>query len=366
MMRPAFSSTKQAAAFALMLLILLLLPVIVGKKGLPPREEIYSSIWWASGDFPYIHQQIFEEVGNIDILFIGASRIHTALDTRYVQEKLSERLGRPAVVRTFGWGGAGYDQLYFMTQDLLRHRKVEMLVFDDMFNESDQPHMLAPRFFRFGDNAEALTGLPMRSKAAFFFASVLGMPRNLLSLIRPNLPADLTSTIEVFGAKNYRAPNPGTRLGSLAIRLGFNYNTNFEDYRPDTTVRPSDVCIYSPATKECFAFQRETIPPMQLFFARKFAALAREHGCKLALLNVPCFAERYSPVVRELTFWPEALNADVTMIGIPPAKLFSGLADDNIRKLCTNPTHFNRNGQSYFTFLITPALLQIYDSETKH
>jgi hypothetical protein len=57
-MRPAFSSIRQAAAFALLLLILLLSPALA-EKFLPAREEIYSSVWWVWGDFPYMDGQIF-------------------------------------------------------------------------------------------------------------------------------------------------------------------------------------------------------------------------------------------------------------------------------------------------------------------
>lgn len=364
-MRPAFSSTRQAALFTLLLLGLLLSPVIAGKKGLPSREEIYSSIWWESGDFPYLHQQIFNERGDIDILFIGASHIHTAIDTSYVRQKFSEELKRPVVARTLGWGGGGYDELYFVTRDLLEHRKVRMLVFDDVFTDSDQLHILTPHFFRFGDDADVLTGLPFKVKAAFYFASVMGMPRNLLQLCRSNLGADLVSPIPVFGAQNAYAPNPATRLGAFDVRLGFNYGPHFEDYSPLTGVQPSSVHIYSPATTNFFTFSDTAISPVQLYFVRKFAALAQDHGCQLVLLHIPTFEERHSAFISERAFWPRTLNTNVTMIGICPTNLFRGLTDDEIRKLFTNPDHFNENGQKYFTRLLTPTLLQIYDSQAQ-
>jgi hypothetical protein len=97
-MRPAFSSTRQAAAFALLLLALLLAPVLA-QKILPPRETIYSSIWWASGDFPYMDGQIFREQSAIDILFMGSSHIWAGFDTPYVQAQLDKQLGRAAVAR---------------------------------------------------------------------------------------------------------------------------------------------------------------------------------------------------------------------------------------------------------------------------
>ena len=69
-MRPAFSSIRQAGAFALLLLCLLLGPAFAGKKILPSREAIYSSIWWENGDFPYMEEQVFREGGDMDIVFM--------------------------------------------------------------------------------------------------------------------------------------------------------------------------------------------------------------------------------------------------------------------------------------------------------
>lgn len=370
-MRPAFSSTRQAAAFALMLLLLLLAPVLAGKRFLPPRSEIYSSIWWSSGDYPYFYQQIFQEKGDIDILFIGASHIHTAIATPYVQEQLGKTLGRPAVVRTFGWGWPGYDNLYFVTKDLLEHRRVRMLVFDDLYSQSDRPHILMPRMFRYGDDADTLEGLPLPMKASYYFASVVGMPRSLLGLGRANFPPDLNSDKPTFFEIHDRASNPVARLGALTEHLGFSpdfladyyKHPPYVEFNPQTGTQPSDVCIYSEETKANFFFTNQVLPPMQLHFAQKFAELAREHGCQLVLLHVPFYDERRSTVISTAVFWPDALHADVTMMGIPPATLFKGLTDDEIRKLYSDPVHMNENGENYFTSLMTPSLLKLYESQ---
>lgn len=368
-MRPAFSSTRHAAAFALLLLVLLLSPALAGKKFLPPREEIYSSIWWPNGDFPYMDGQIFREKGDMDIVFMGSSHIWGAFDTPHVQEQLSKLLGRPACVRTFGWGGPGYDEVYFVAQDLLAHRKLKMLVIDDDCNESDQPQPLASKMFRFGDNEESLDGLPPATKAAYYFASIAGMPRNLLSLIRSNIPADLTSTN--YWMVRSRTRNIADNLGTITARIGFRSAPDvepapFASYAPQTSVQPSDVCIYSQGTKTNFAFSSAGLPPMQLHFAQKISALAQENGCRLVIVHIPTFEERHSTVISGPTFWPDALHTNVTMFGIPPATLFKGLTDDDIRKLYSDSVHLNANGQKYFTALMTPVLLEIYESETTH
>lgn len=371
-MRPAFSSTGQAAAFALLLFSLLLLPLIMGKSLLPPREQIYSSIWWANGAYPYLDQQIFEEKGDIDIAFIGASHIWQGIDTPYVQKQLSGKLGRQAVVRTFGWGGSGYDALYFIAQDLLEHRKVRTLVYYDVYDEEDIPripHVLAPRWFRFGDNAEALSGLSGTVQASYYFASVLGMPRNLLCLISPNKPADLFALSTNCWVIKQRALNPAGQLGALTEMLGYAArlpdHAPYMEYLPATPAAPSEACIYSPKTKSQFEFGGMQLPPAQLHFARKFVELAKAHGCQLILLHVPVLSERKSPVIREHLFWPDMLHADIAMVGIPAAKLFSNLTENDILKLYCDQAHFNKNGQAYFTTLITPALLSLYDVKNK-
>jgi hypothetical protein len=364
-MRPAFSSTRQAAAFALLLLLLLLAPALAGKKFLPPREETYSSIWWEYGDFPYMDSQIFREKGDMDIVFIGSSHIWAAFDTPAVQEQLGKELGRQAVVRTFGWGGPGFDELYFVAKDLLEHRRVRMLVIDDGFDKLDQPHVLASRMFRLGDDAETLKGLSPQIQAAYHFASVAGLPRNLVSLARTNLPADMNAPN--YWESRSHAANFAAHLGTFKARSGFRENPTaepepFVEYAPQTGTSSSDVCIFSPGTKNNFGFAESGLPPTQLHFAQKFAALMQEYGCKLVVLHIPTFDERKSVFISEPVFWPGVLHTDVTMIGIPPATMFRGLTDDEIRELYSDSVHLNGNGQSYFSSLMTPALLKIYES----
>ncbi len=366
-MRPAFGSTKSAAAFALLLLLLLLSPVLAGKKILPPREQAYAVQAWGNGPYPWIRNQIFEETNAIDIAFMGSSHIFNAIDTPYVQAELSRKLGRPAVVRTIAWGGPGYDGLYFIAQDLLAHRQVRMIVFYDENPAVGSRNSQIPTWFRFGDNVSSLTGLPLREQSLFYFASRIGLPRNLLSLARPNLPAPLV----VPGKKNYweiaaDAPNPATRLGSLSVGQGFaattmSANAPFVEFKPATAVAPADAVIFSPATKTNFEFSTAPLPEWQRHFAGKLTELFRDHNVQPVMLHLPVLAEVRSPVLVERADWPQIFGGDFKLLGIPSEKLFGGLSDEDVLKLYGDPAHFNRNGQEYFTPLIIPALFQIYE-----
>jgi hypothetical protein len=339
-MSPAFSSTRQAGAYALLLLLILLLPVLAGKWLFPTREQFYSASGRDMANFPYYHQQIFEEKGDIDIAFLSSSRMGCAIDPAYVQEKLSEKLGRQAVVRSITWSWNGYDALYFIGQDLLHHRKVRMIVFCDLSPDTtDIAHHHASRWFRFGDNAEALAGLPLESKASFYASAILGLPRNLAGLVRGNLAAIPSNKPD--------------------------WNTFSTDFTPHTTVGPSDVRIYSEATKESFRFAGAPLPKLQREFVRKIGLLARTYQSQLVLLNIPDLADKNQPLLEENAYWPDAFGTDVPMVGIPPAILFAGMNDDEVGKLYFNYNHFDQNGKNYFTPLITPSLIQVYEDRIK-
>jgi hypothetical protein len=367
-MRPAFSSTKQAAAFALLLFLSLLSPVLAGKKFLPPREQSYATQGWTSGPYPWIRHEIFEETNDIDIAFMGSSHILQAVDTPLVQAQLSEKINRPAVVRTLAWGGAGYDGLFFIAQDLLAHRKVRMLVFYDEDNAPNVRNATAVSWFRFGENAAELSGLPLRDQSLFYFAAIVAMPKNLLALVRPNLPAPLVTTPPNYWEQHYASASTVTLLGCTCSELGFNYDTlsdnftAFTPFVPRTGVAPADVEIFSPAGKNDFAFGNAPLPAWQIFFARKLAELARTNQCKLVMLHLPVLADAPAAKLNERAFWPEIFGGDFSLLGIPPAKLFAGLNDEELHRLFTNGGHFNKNGMTWFTPLITPALLQIYEA----
>ena len=373
-MRPAFSSTKSAAAFALLLLALLTLPVVVGKNLLPPREQAYDTLTWGSGPYPWVQHAIFEEKGDIDIAFIGSSHILQCLDARFLQAQLSEKLGRPAVVRVMGWGGAGYDALYFITRDLLEHRKVRLLVFYNENNEATARNTRSAAWFRLADGAETLRGLPWPEQAYLYFAAVVGMPRNALALFRPNLPAELHAAIPNGWDEHYHSANVADNLGSTTAELMFDARPKpetdptipFIAFVPQTSAGPADARVYSAETKTNFQFSSEPLPAWQVHFAQLFITLAAEHDCRLVLLHIPTVDESREPLIQERSFWPDNSGGNLWLLGVPPAKMFGGLTDDEVLKLYVNPGHLNKNGQEYFTRLITPALLTAYETTTNH
>lgn len=357
-MSPAFSSTRQAAAFGLLLLLILLSPWLAGKSGLPPRDQIYSSISWRIGSFPYMSRQIFEEKGDIDIAFVGSSHLYNDIDTTYVQQQLSKKLGRPAKVLSLCWVYGGYDTLYFIAKELLARRKVHLLVLWD-----DQPHQLhisSWRWVRLGDDGADLAGLPLGTQISYYYGSILGMPRNLLNRLRPNLAPEASP--EQFKWDYAHAWFPPEHLGAFTSQESYTDRPDlFQLFTPKTPATPSDVCLYAPDTRDQFRFSDVPGPFLRAYFAEKFLSVVQDHPTHMVFLNLPIFGERRSATMSEGRLWIGFFSTRAPLMGIVPARLFAGLNDDDVRNLYQDPVHFNQNGQAYFTRLITPKLIEVYE-----
>ncbi len=269
------------------------------------------------------------------------------------------------MVRTLSWGFAGFEALFITAKDLLEHRHVHTLVFSD---ESDKiyPGYGAKNWYRFGDDAQSLSGLSLKYKAFFYFADTVVMVRNLVELLTPNLPEETNSPIPNYFEVNFHAAKAESSLGAAIVQLGFRSGgivEPFVPYVPKTDVTPADCYTYTPATASHFAFSNRPLPSWQIYFLRQFALEAKNHGCQLVLLHIPMFDEKESFKIAETAYWPDVLGTDVAMIGIPTGRLLAGLSDDEIKRLFANVGHLNENGMKYFTPLIVPALFQIYESK---
>ena len=361
-MTPAFSSSRQAAAFALLLAGVLASPVLVAKTGWLNRRDVYPAIPVKYGPFAWIQQQIYATTNDADIVFLGSSHIWYGVNTPHVQNKLSERLGREAQVFTMAWCWPGYDAAYVMARDLFQHRHVRMLVIDDEDNPAyeDAPHVQSWRWLRPGENSDALTGLPLPVKLSVYGGMVLGTPRNLLSLVRPNLLEDPAANHPDYWSKEFGAPNFAAQRGSLRVRLDFNSPRDFTPFAPPIAANPADAAVYSPQTRDTFTFTGQPMRPYQLFFARKLARLCQECGTRLVVLHVPVLKEQAQATIPERGPWSEILGAPVTVVGIPGGKIFGGIPAPDVPRFFYNDTHLNQNGQDRFTSLITPSLIGLY------
>jgi hypothetical protein len=366
-MQQAFSSVRQAVAWALLLAVLLASPGLLAITNCFQRRDVYPAIAWKYGPFPWIEQKIFAETKDVDIAFLGSSQIWCAIDTPYVQKKLSERLGHDAEVFTLGWPWPGFDALYVIARDLLDRRRVHTLViYDEARSVDDLPHVESSKWFLMGSNSEALRGLPPLSQARLYAGAVLGMPRHLLSLLRPDLMEDPAHARTNFWNTYYRAPSVVERLGSLRARLAYGVSPDFVPFEPPAEVTPADVVVYSDQAPNAFELAGPPTGSYELHFAQRLAELCKEKGTRLVVLHTPSVHERGKTGIPEREPWPHLLAGSVDIVGIAPSRLFRGMSENDVTKLFFEDGHLNQNGQDWFTPLVTPTLLRLYALSADH
>ena len=278
------------------------------------------------------------------------------------------------MVRTLAWGGSGYDGLYLISEDLLQHRKVKLLVFYDENVELGEQlrNGALTSLFRLSEQTSVWSRLPIKDQAAYYVVALMGMPRTLLSLISLNIPAELFPNhpgyIQPQNKGFIEAPR---HMGTVYVHAGFSptffnaKNSPFQPYYP-TEANESDGCIYSPSNNSVFEFSNAPLPAWHLQFAKAFGALANNCGCQLVMLDIPVYEERRNTVISERAFWPGFLSTNLLMLGLPPIKMFGSMTDEEVQYLFGDPQHLNQNGQRYFTRLITPTRLKLYETSTNH
>jgi hypothetical protein len=364
--KPAFASSRQAAAFAALLAVLMSLPVLLAKTGVLRRSDVYPTIPWRAGPFPFIQQKIFAETGDADMVFLGSSHIWNDVNPVFVQKELSAELGRETEVFTLGWPWDGFDAAYVIARDLLDHRRVHTLIIYDENQHRNGPHVQSARWFRIGDESGSLAGLPPVSALALYGSAVLGAPRHLLTFVRRNLLEDPARAGPNYWTTEHLAPNFVESRGAKISRLAYNSSPNFVPFHARAEATPADAVIFSAETAGAFGFGGQAMQPYQLHFARKLAQLCHDRGTQLVFLHLPDLTERGQTVIRESQFWPEVLGAPAEIVGIPPARLFAGLSEADQLKLFWDDKHLNQNGLEMFTSLITPALVKLYVKATIH
>ena len=342
-MDPPFFARWQEVLFTSLLLVLLLLPV--GLSGRVARKDLYATVPTKAGAFPYIQREIFEEKSDIDVLILSTSLLWTAIDTPYLQKELSKALGREAKVVTFGSNWRGEDLNYSLLRDLLQHRKVKSLIFSMPadYQVMDEPHNQSARWMVYGEDEQALNGLPFGQRVALYGEQVLGAPRHLLTKVRANRIAPV------------KQDQP---LGANFVEEGFN-GAPFVPREVAAPNLPAAQMIYSTPSASNFHFTQKPLSKYQAHFLRLVFELLRERQVKVTIVHVPLSIERHKTTVEERLLWPEVYRMPMSIVGVPPATLFQGLTDAEIDQFYYNE-HLNANGCRLFTRTITPALVKTY------
>lgn len=342
-MDPPFFARWQEVVFTSLVLVLILLPLGLSER--IARQDVYATVPTKAGAFPYIQHEIFEEKSDIDVLILSTSLLWTAIDTPYLQNELSKAIGRDAKVVTLGSNWRGEDLNYVLLRDLLERRKVKSLIFSMPadYQVMDEPHNQSAHWLLYGENQEALSGLPSSQRVALYGEQVLGAPRHLLTKLRRDQPADVQYA---------------EFLGANLVEEGFEGASFVPRNWPAPKLSPAEL-IYSKTSATNFGFTQKPLSTYQVHFLRLVFDLLQKHEVKVTIVHVPLWTERHKTVVEERMLWPEVFEMPMSIIGVPPATLFKGLTNEEINQFYYNE-HLNANGARLFTRTITPALVRTY------
>jgi len=350
--RPAFDSFGQAAAFFALIVFTLLLPLLLTASGRITRRSSYEIMPENQGAFSFVKNEIFDNREPIDLLFVGSSATFGGIDAPQVEQALSEKIGRPARVMTFGHYFNSLDIVYMQIRDLLERKKVGMIFLSvPRVPYTAGPSPTAYRFIRYNDAPEIFDDLPVQSKLSLYACSLLRAPRDLLTLARPNG----AKTSSPF-AKNLGADKADLGAGRDPLK--------FVRLTKPVPVFNSENMIYSSETANQFFFTGEPIPNHQFLYFEKLVELLKRENVPFAIINIPQYTERHSAKVVERKNWSEVFGTEIPLVAIPPATLFAGLSDEEIDRMYYDDIHFNSNGNEYFTKTILPAVMEVYETSS--
>jgi hypothetical protein len=341
---PVFSHRYEALAFVTFCILSLLAPFVLPK--IVPLESRYEAIPWNLGNYTFIREQIFEQEGPIDILFLGPSAVWTGIDPTLVQEALRERYKRDATALNFGVDFYGNEQAYFLLRDTLLTRRVRLVVLGAPSPSTSAPHLVTPYLLDLHRDRTLLSSLPISSWPAFYAAAVLGAPRQLLSFLRPN------QQLTAHGQGKHAV----SRIGN-----GQHYDTRALE---DVAV-PSSTPLSPHPSKDVNGDVLskgdprilETAPSLhQEKILQAIERLCRQSGTGLVLLRVPLQSDEADVIRLPST---ELLGGRLKLIA--PRPEFATLPPADRAPYYRNAGHLNYRGAFLFTRNALPALLRMYE-----
>ena len=333
---PVFSRRYQAVCFILVSVLSLLAPLIMPK--VLPVKARYETVPWGLGDYAFMREQIFEESRPVDVLFLGPSAVWAGINPDVVEQALTARSGREATVLNFGANFFGHELAYFLLRDTLLHRRVRLVVLGVPSPTMSTPHVVTPYMLDVYRDAALIDSAPPRARLTYYAAAVLGAPRQLLSLVRPN-----------------RALNDFEQARHLIEKSG--HGQHYETRADRGTVENVDDADGDAwLTKGNRRIVEDPPEPHQEALLRAIAALCEQSGTRLTLVHMPRQTDDASVVVLPVS---DLLDGRLRLIA--PASKFMFLEPDGRAAFFRNAGHLNYRGSIQFTRDILPAVLSAYD-----
>lgn len=226
----------------------------------------------------WIYERIHFDPTPIDVAVIGSSRMEASVRAGELGAALTAKLGHPVHLVNFGLPQEGRDLHWTIARELLRNRPDVKLV---LLSVSPEAVLAHPGFRFLGDDASIAHAPALYNPT--WADNLLTLPYRHLAYGLQALWPSAFGLSRTFDPAIYRArsfdPTQSFTTGD-GVFVDRNRVLNPAVTPPDPPGREDAKLRYLPLDQR-YATER--------YFARRIAALGREHGATIAFLRVPTF-----------------------------------------------------------------------------
>ena len=299
--------------------------------------------------------QIFKNTEPLDILFVGSSRMMSAIDHTTLRQEIGTSRAHFTSATLAALFNAD-DLSYTFLKDFFARRKARLVVLnypDPRFPQTDSNP--SEKYIRSLDSGDP--GLDLARPTLFatsYSEMALIAPRLWVASIVPPGPI-------VKGVYNFMSDtaDPERTHGTLALDWGYSKREIGGPYAPfvrsDLPTRPLPAIVIRPGAPlpPEVALIDAPLTPIEAAYLPAIKALCEKNGAVLVLMKQP-FAERQDPKIIELSRQIIALG--IPIVATSRERLFGDTPKAEVVKFYHNYFHLNSNGARRDAQAFAPAL----------
>jgi hypothetical protein len=347
-MQPAFWDTGHLVVWIVALAAILLSPILTTLTVSP--ETRYLVMSKRVGPSDWHTKQILRETGPLDILFVGNSRILTAIDHTVLRDEVHTP-GAPLKSETVAANFNGYDMIYTFLTDFFAHRHARLVVinYPDFPQVDNNP---AEKYIRRLGQPDPGLELSSPGLAVTNYAemALIGPRLALASIIRPGSITRegyraMESLADLEQKQGSFVPDAGYQENKSSPREAFVRYDSPHSPQPAVTIRPGA------SIPPGMVVTDTALTPIEAAYLPAIKALCEKNGAALAIMMLP-MANSEGPM---------EISRQVLALGIPIMaasleSMFGDIPSERIKENYFDHIHFNANGGRRSAAVYGPAL----------
>jgi len=347
-MQPAFSGTGHIIVWIAALAAILLSPILTTLVVIP--ETRYLVMSKRVGPSDWHTNQILKETAPLDILFIGNSRMLTAIDHTVLREEVHTP-GAPLKSETIAANFNAYDMTYTFLTDFFAHRHARLVV----INYPDFPQIdnhPAEKYVRRLGQPDPGLDIRRPSLAITNYAemALIGPRLALASIIRPGSITRLgyrsmENLADLQQTQGSYVPDEGYQENKSSPPAAFVRYEAPDSPHPAVTIRPGG------SIPPGMVLTDRALTPIESAYLPAIKTLCEKNGAVLAFMMLP-MANSQGPM---------DVSRQVLALGIPIMaasleSMFGDVPTERIKENYYDHIHFNANGSRRSAEAFGPAL----------